>query len=231
MKTKLVLIVMTIILIGCSGKSDKKKVEAKNNNSEFVEVYEEPRHQLVFENNNFKVLDIQIKPGDTTLFHRHRKPMFYVSLGWQKSAAQSLNEDWSQPTSKGLQKGEIVLNSSYLDQNLIHRVTNVGTKSSRLIGILNTSNGLKINNESNTNPLMNRWFRSKRIELYQNDTLDYQQLEFPTIIIIVSGDEIEVITDNKSSIYNKKWLQIQDMSQLYNSSNSKIEMIQIEVLN
>jgi hypothetical protein len=67
--------------------------------------------------------------------------------------------------------------------------------------------------------------------LNENDTLDYQQLEFPTIIIIVSGDEIEVIKDNKSRIHNKKWLQVQDMTQLNNSSNSKIEMIQIEVLN
>ncbi len=231
MKTKLILILMAILLMGCSGKSDKKKTENKISDSEFVEVYEEPRHQLVFENKDFKILDIQIKPNDTTLFHRHRKPMFYVSLGWQKSSAQSLNMDWSQPTAQGIPTGETVLDSSYLAQNLIHRVTNVGTKPSRLIGILNTSNGLKINNESNSNQVNNRWFRSKHIELNENDTLDYQQLEFSTIIIIVSGDEIEVIKDNKSRIHNKKWLQVQDMTQLNNSSNSKIEMIQIEVLN
>jgi len=229
MKTKLILILLTILLVGCSGKPDKKKTEIKN--SEFVEVYEEPRHKLVFENKDFKVLDIQIKPNDTTLFHRHRKPMFYVSLGWQPSSAQSLNTDWSEPTKKGMPNGETVLDSSYLTQNLIHRVTNVGTKPSRLIGILNTSNGLKLNNKSNPNQINKKWFRSKRIELNENESLDFEKLEFPTIVINLSGDEIEVIKDNVSSKHNKKWLIVEDMTQLYNSSNSKMEIIQIEVLN
>jgi hypothetical protein len=228
MKIKLILILLTILIVGCYGKSDKKKREIKN--SEFVEVYEEPRHKLVFESKDFKILDIQIKPNDTTLFHHHRKPMFYVSLGWQPSSAQSLNMNWTEPTKKGMQKGETVLDSSYLAQNLIHRVTNVGTKPSRLIGILNTSNGLKLNDKSNSNQTNNKWFRSKRIELNESESLDYQKLVFPTIIINLSGDEIEVIKDNKSTQHKEKWLLIENSTRLNNSTGNKIEMIQIEVL-
>jgi len=230
MKTKLILVMLTIFLVGCSGKSDKKITEIKISDSEFVEVYEEPRHKLVFENKDFKILDIQIKPNDTTLFYRHRKPMFYVSLGWQQNASQLLNADWKKGASEEWPIGEIDIDSSYLNNPIIHRVTNVGAKPSRLIGILNTSNGLKLTDKSDSNQSKSRWFRSKRIELNENESLDYQQLENPTIIIIVSSDEIEVIKDNKSRSHNKKWLVVEDMTQLNNSSNSKIEMIQIEVL-
>ncbi len=230
MKTKLVLILLTSLLVGCYGKSDKKQEENKISENKFVEVYEEPSHKLVFENKDFKILDVQIKPNDTTLFHRHKNPMFYVSLGWQDYSEQSINTDWKVPTKKGLPNGKTVLDSSYLAQNLIHRLTNVGTKISRLIGILNTGDGLKLNDESNTSELSNRWFRSKRIELNGNESLVYQKMEVPTIIINVSGNEIEVIKDNQSSIHYLRWLVLEDMTQLKNSSNNKIEMIQIEVL-
>lgn len=230
MKTKLILMLLTSLLIGCYGKSDKKQKENKISENKFVEVYEEPRHKLVFENKDFKILDVQIKPNDTTLFHRHINPMFYVSLGWQDYSEQSINTNWKVPTKKGLANGKTVLDSSYLAQNLIHRITNVGTKTSRLIGIMNTGDGLKLNDESNTSEFSNRWFRSKRIELNGNESLVYEKMEFPTIIINVSGNEIEVIKYNKSSIHNLRWLVLENMTQLKNSTNNKIEMIQIEVL-
>ncbi len=230
MKTKLVLILLTSLLVGCYGKSDKKQEENKISENKFVEVYEEPSHKLVFENKDFKILDVQIKPNDTTLFHRHKNPMFYVSLGWQDYSEQSINTDWKVPTKKGLPNGKTVLDSSYLAQNLIHRLTNVGTKISRLIGILNTGDGLTLNDRSNLNQINNRWFRSKRIELNENEILEYQKLEFPTIIINLSDIEIEVVKNNESISHNEKWIIIEDSTRLKNSKGHKIEMIQIEVL-
>ena len=222
---------ITFLVIGCSGKSDSKKKATKIIDSEFVEVYEEPRHQLVFENKDFKVLDIQIKAGDTTLFHRHRNPMFYTSLGWQKSTSQLLNSEWNKTGSEEWMTGGTGTNASYVTQPMIHRVTNTGIKLSRLIGVLNTSKSASTSNTSAINKASNRWFRSERIELIPGDTLNYQKSEFPIVIILVSGDEIEVIKNNKSSIHNKKWLQVEERSQLINSNESKIEIIQIEVLN
>ncbi|MEY8022168.1 hypothetical protein AB8P51_15145 [Muriicola sp. SD30] len=222
----IMLILMTFLLTSCSGRGDKKG----NSNNEFVEVYEEPSHQLVFEHKDFKIMDIQIKPGDTTLFHRHKNPMFYVSLGWQENASQLLNAKWIQGDSEEWPTGEMDVDSSYLTNPIIHKVTNVGTKPSRLIGILNTSDGLKSNNESNTTQFTNKWFRSKRIELNANEELDYQQLEFPTILINVSENDIELTKENITSSHKLKWLVVEEMTQLKNSTNNQIEMIQIEVL-
>ena len=222
---------MILFLIGCAKKTDKKKTELKLSNSEFVEVHEEPRHQLVFENADLKILDVRIKPNDTTLFHRHKNPIFYVSLGWQMGSAQSLNADWHQGRTEEWPIGGINIKTSYLTQPLIHRVTNVGTKESRLIGILNTGKGLSTSDKSNGNKVPNRWFRSKQINLNPGETLNFQKSKFPIVIVLVYGNEIEVVNDNTSTIHNKKWLYLDDNSQLINSGDNKIEIIQIEVLN
>lgn len=221
----IMLILLTFLLTDCSGKADKKATPK----SGFVEVYEEPRHQLVFEHKDFKILDIQIKPGDTTLFHRHKNPMFSVSLGWQENSYQLLNAKWMQGDSEEWPKGEMDVDSSYLTNPIIHRVINKGLRTSRLIGILNTGNGLSIS-ESKENNTYNRWFRSKKIELKPNDTLIFRKLEFPTITVFSSNDTVKVIENNRADTLNKNWYLI-DNSKLINSGDSKIEFVQIEVLN
>lgn len=222
----IILILIAFLLTSCSGKAYKKGTS----NSEFVEVYEEPRHQLVFDHNDFKILDIQIKPGDTTLFHRHKYPMFYVSLGWQESASQLLNAKWIEGDSEEWPSGEMDIDSSYLTNPIIHRVTNKGLKTSRVIGILNTGYGLNIS-ESKENNNYNRWFRSKKIELKPNDTLIFRKLEFPTIGVFASNGKVKIMKNNRSHLLNKNWYLIEDNSMLINSSDSKIEFIQVEVLN
>lgn len=222
----IMLILMTFLLTSCSGKADKKGTS----NSEFVEVYEEPRHQLVFEHKDFKILDIQIIPGDTTLFHRHKNPMFYVSLGWQENASQLLNAKWKQGDSEEWPTGEMDVDSSYLTNPIIHKVTNKGLKTSRLIGILNTGNGLNIS-ESKENNNYNRWFRSKKIELKPNDTLIFRKLEFPTIGVFTSNGTVKIMKNNRAHMLNKNWYFVEDDSKIINSGDSKVEFIQIEVLN
>jgi len=231
MKRTFTILIMTLLLIGCAGKADEKKAESKISKSEFVEVYEEPRHQLVFEKGNLKILDIQIKSGDTTLFHRHRNPMFYVSLGWQQNASQLLNAEWKESDSEEWPLGEIDIDSSYLTNSITHRVTNTGSKASQIIGILNTGKGLTISDKSNGYEVASRWFRSKRINLNPGETINFHNSVFPIVIVLLSGDEIEVVKDNKSTIHNKKWLYLEDINELINSGDNKMEMVQIEVLN
>ena len=48
-------ILTVFLLIGCVGSTDKKKEESKNDNSKFLEVYEEPMHKLVFEKDELKI--------------------------------------------------------------------------------------------------------------------------------------------------------------------------------
>ncbi len=43
------------------------------------EVHEEPRHQVVWENDQFRFLNVYILPGDSSLMHIHTTPIAYVA--------------------------------------------------------------------------------------------------------------------------------------------------------
>ena len=45
-----------------------------------VQVSKEPHHKNVLENKYIRLLDVWIKPGDTTLFHMHSTPSLFLFL-------------------------------------------------------------------------------------------------------------------------------------------------------
>src|SRR5688500_2674766 len=64
-------------------------------NEKIVPVHQEPRHQLVFERPGTKILNVQIPPGDTTLFHTHSHPILYVNMSGSQTRSQTLGGAWS----------------------------------------------------------------------------------------------------------------------------------------
>jgi hypothetical protein len=60
-----------------------------------VPVHQEPRHHLVFDSPGTRILDVQIPPGDTTLFHTHSDPILYVTMSTSRTRSQNLGADWS----------------------------------------------------------------------------------------------------------------------------------------
>ncbi len=68
---------------------------AQQQDEKVVPVHEEPRHRLVFDSPVARVLDIQIPPGDTTLFHTHSNPILYVNMSSSQTRSQTLGQEWS----------------------------------------------------------------------------------------------------------------------------------------
>src|SRR5687767_9098476 len=60
-----------------------------------VPVHQEPRHRLVFDSPGTKILDVQIPPGDTTLFHTHSDPILYVTMSTSQTRSQNFGAEWS----------------------------------------------------------------------------------------------------------------------------------------
>jgi hypothetical protein len=56
-------------------------VAASVDGSPPVEVQDEPLHHLVFENAFVRVLEVNVPPGEMTLYHRHRRDNVAVFLG------------------------------------------------------------------------------------------------------------------------------------------------------
>jgi hypothetical protein len=88
-----------------------------------VPVQAEPMHRVVFENDYVRMIDVQIVPGATTLFHIHSIPSVVVYL--TKSTNRS--ESWPDHAilNRDLTPGESRY-APYDEKPLTHRVTNTG---------------------------------------------------------------------------------------------------------
>jgi hypothetical protein len=171
-----------------------------------VPVHQEPRHRLVFDSPMTRILDIQIPPGDTTLFHTHSEPILYVTMSTSQTRSQTLGGEWSggggataraasaSPATPAAPAARVVgrMNSttSYAQQPLTHRVNNVGETLFRLIGITNSSAG-----DESTAPsadfavkpeIDNRWFRGYRWML-GGDVANEHRHANPVAIVLVTG--------------------------------------------
>jgi len=53
-----------------------------------VRVHEEPRHHLVFQNKEIRILNVMIPPGDTTQYHIHTTPSLFIGLSGTTTGSQ-----------------------------------------------------------------------------------------------------------------------------------------------
>jgi hypothetical protein len=173
-------------------------------NDRIVPVHQEPRHHLVFETPGTKILDVQIPPGDTTLFHTHSHPILYVTMSTSRTGSQTLGSEWGDTkppeapaTIMSVAESPVVASkpagrnysvTSYAKQPLTHRVHNAGPSLFRLIGITNESAGDPDAAASADFPSKaetdNQWFRSYRWPV--SGILDHRHAN-PVVIVVVAG--------------------------------------------
>lgn len=53
-----------------------------------VPVRDEPMHHNVFQNEYIRVLDVRIRPGDTSQFHKHETPSVFIVLHPVKTGSE-----------------------------------------------------------------------------------------------------------------------------------------------
>lgn len=155
-----------VIVVGLLGLG----VDARQ--EKWVPVFEEPRHHLVVDTPTLRILDIQIPPGDTTLYHRHDSAMLYVPISSSRTRNQNLGGEWSgggaaaAPAAVATppRPGRVNAPANYTEKPQTHRVNNVGTTLFRLIGIANMTPGDAAPSTSTEKPEQeNRWYRADRL--------------------------------------------------------------------
>ena len=97
-----------------------------------VETQDEPRHHVVFENAYVRIIETDIAPGDTTLYHRHRRNNAFVLMGDSQRSAQVLGSPMSAVIAG--KQGDLVLMRVEGD-GLVHRVFNAGRTPLRFTDI------------------------------------------------------------------------------------------------
>ena len=99
---------------------------------EWVPVYEEPKHRLVFENEQAIILDVNLPPGYVSLYHKHETDLLYVTISGTQVWAQPLG---GEKRDADVKTGDLRFSSDNHELPHIHRVGNVGTAPFHVIGV------------------------------------------------------------------------------------------------
>lgn len=154
-----------------------------------VPMHEEPRHRLVLTHQQVRMMDVKIRPGDTTLFHVHDVPALCIAVSVAPVDIQLLNEKWggAHPAADpGRTPGDVNVDTSYVRQPITHRVTNVGSQLFNLIAIA-TSTASPGDSGPPEMPgrleLHNRWFTQSRVRLSVSASQHWYSAPAPTIVV------------------------------------------------
>lgn len=150
--------------------------ETPGPNDRVVPIIQEPRHRSMHVDGDIRLLDVQINPGDMTLFHTHDSAIMYTFIS----------------TGDGPSGGRISSNTDYVRENFTHQVANNGPDLFRIIALANYGppmaslsadrpNGLEGEPE-----LENLWFRSYRITLAPGESSALQTHYNPSFVVQVS---------------------------------------------
>ncbi len=88
-----------------------------------VPVSQEPSHHIAFQNQYIRLLDVRLKPGDTTQFHIHATPSLFLHLSNTNVSTQIMGEEWVRDRNEN---GKTWY-KAFAPDILVHRVTNCDT--------------------------------------------------------------------------------------------------------
>ncbi len=196
-----------------------------------VQVSKEPRHKKVLENKYIRLLDVRIPPGDTTQFHIHSTPSLFLQFTSTKVCIQIKGQDWI--------RSQNIAGSasfrSFLDDTVVHRVSNCDTVPFHVIAIEMLSS---YNSKGLFTPLpFTQLFENEKAAAYQLTDSSFTKHvsgRGPLIGELVHGNEI-LFHDSKRKrsipIKNGGYLFIPPGSSFYFSAkeHEKINLVLFEI--
>jgi quercetin dioxygenase-like cupin family protein len=206
----------------------------------------EPRHHVVYESPALRVHDIQIPPGDTTLFHTHDTAILYVPIARSTNRSQVLGAEWTggaaaavppPPTPVPERPGPVNSVTTYVEKPYTHRVNNVGTTLFRLIGIANRTAGAPagaaddVSGLSAKPELENPWYRAHRIALAPGTATASHRHASQVVVVMQTPGTVAVEGTTWSPLNGTgdfTW-QPSGTHVIYNRGGGAIELVEIEV--
>lgn len=116
---------------GAEVKKDWGASSAKGTADEPVAVEQEPHHRVIFENQYVRVLDVVVKPGETTLFHKHSIDNVPIILTDADNRTQFAGKDWQPTPAKAKSVGFI----PGAEKPYVHRINNQGSTVFHVIDV------------------------------------------------------------------------------------------------
>jgi hypothetical protein len=166
-----------------------------------VPVNKEPRHHVVFENDQFRILNVLIPPGDTTQYHIHSTPSVFISFTKNKIGSQLINKT---PVAGIPGSADIWFENLNPPHTKIHRVWNMDTFPYHVMDIelLTKDSGF------NTGPLKTEhvalaidtgWVRVYKIKLAKNEQVAIKDQKSGFILVAINDATIDLNENKKET--------------------------------
>jgi hypothetical protein len=152
-------------------------------------VHDEPHHKTVLENQYVRLLDLNLLPGDTTLWHKHDAESVVIFLSNSILAIQNLHEE---PLFGNIKAGDVVYRN-YGEKPVVHRVWAAGQNSFRcMVAEINNSAAPTDSCTNASLPGAKLLWKQKRISAYHKDiskgeTYTLTKSNCASLIFVYSG--------------------------------------------
>ncbi len=197
-----------------------------------VQVSKEPRHKNVLENKYIRLLDVWMKPGDTSMLHIHSTPSLFLHFTNTDVCVQLKGKAWI----KNRNTEGNASYSSFVNDTLVHRVSNCDTVPFHVTDIEILS-AYKPATSLEALPFTVLFDNDKAIAYRLTGTSFSSQLingRGPMVAELVAGGDVVCYnTKNKKSttIKTGRYLYLKPGSSFYFSANGneKINMVLFEI--
>jgi quercetin dioxygenase-like cupin family protein len=156
-----------------------------------VPLSKDPRHRVVFENAELRILDVNIPPKEITLDHTHDHDIVTVSMtGGTPTRTQSPGQPWSQPRPpRALGHSNI---TEYAGKPGSHRVENVGDSPYHLFAVENLRKSGWSTGQARSALVTSvagesRAFRVYDVKLVRATPQTSHTHAVPTVVLLISG--------------------------------------------
>jgi hypothetical protein len=157
-----------------------------------VPVHQEPFHRPVFENGEIRILNVVIPPGDTSLYHLHSTPSFFIFLSSTATSTQLLGKG---PVSMKFKTGSILFEDLGAPKTRVHRVWNDDQENLHVMDVelLSNDTGFKAPPLSQYKLEVDTpWVRAYRVVLEKDKELAIKGKKNPFILVAVEPASVEV---------------------------------------
>lgn len=157
-----------------------------------VLVHEEPRHRPVFQSDQIRMLNVQLLPGDTTLYHIHHTPSLFIYFSSTTTGSQLSGGNSSTGRSMA---GVMRFENLSAPNRRVHRVWNIDTISLHVMDIeLLRDSGFKqpVIKHSQLHLVIDTpWVRAYEIGLNPNTEFVFKPLQRNCWLISINSVSIE----------------------------------------
>ena len=166
-----------------------------------VPANKEPHHRTVFENAQFRILDVNVPPGETTLEHSHNLDIVTLSMtNGTDTRVQLAGQPWASRPRRTL--GNVETND-YSGKPISHRLETLGDSPYHLFAVENLKTGgwsttPALSTAGTTLAKESRSFRVYTIGLGKERSQTSHTHAVPTIVVLLSGKVMSEGPDEKA---------------------------------